>query len=80
MENYFRIFFGYLLTSVDKYGIMHSQENKENKMTAQIQNVIRRLAAHHGYSAVFVENLGYGIYLYSFGGIVYRIRGDGTIL
>ena len=49
-------------------------------MTAQIQNVIRRLSVHHGYSAVFVENLGYGIYLYSFGGIAYRIRGDGTIL
>lgn len=49
-------------------------------MTPQIQNTIRRLAAHHGYSATFVENLGYGIFLYSFGGIVYRIRGDGTIL
>jgi hypothetical protein len=52
----------------------------KKKMTAQIQHVIRRLAAHHGYSAVFLEDLGYGIYLYSFGGIVYRIRGDGTIL
>jgi hypothetical protein len=49
-------------------------------MTTQIQHVIRRLTAHHGYSAVFLEDLGYGIYLYSFGGIVYRIRGDGTIL
>ena len=49
-------------------------------MTPQIQNTIRRLAAHHGYSAMFVENLGYGILLYSIGGMMYRIRGDGTML
>jgi hypothetical protein len=49
-------------------------------MTAQIQHVIRRLSAHHGYSAQFVETLADGIYLYSVGGIMYRIRGDGTIL
>jgi hypothetical protein len=49
-------------------------------MTPQIQNVIRRLVAHHGYDATFVQTLADGIYLYSFGGIFYRIRGDGTIL
>jgi hypothetical protein len=49
-------------------------------MTAQIQHVIRRLSVHHGYSAQFVETLADGIYLYSVGGIMYRIRGDGTIL
>jgi hypothetical protein len=49
-------------------------------MTIQVQNVIRRLVAHHGYSATFVQNMGEGIYLYSIGGIMYRIRGDGTII
>ncbi len=49
-------------------------------MTSQIQNTIRRLVARHGYSATFVQNMGNGIYLYSIGGIMYRIRGDGTIL
>jgi hypothetical protein len=49
-------------------------------MTPQVQNVIGRLAAYHGYSAQFVEHLGYGISLYSFGGFFYKIRGDGTIL
>ena len=49
-------------------------------MTIQVQNTIRRLVAHHGYSATFVRNLGEGIYLYSIGGIMYRVRGDGTIL
>lgn len=49
-------------------------------MTPQIQNVIRKLVAHHGYSAQFVETLADGVYLYSVGGIMYRIRGDGTIL
>lgn len=49
-------------------------------MTPQIQNVIRRLVAHHGYSAVFVRTLGDGVFLYSVGGIMYRLRGDGTIL
>ena len=49
-------------------------------MTIQVQNTIRRLVARHGYSATFVQNLGEGIYLYSIGGIMYRIRGDGTIL
>ena len=52
----------------------------EKKMTIQIQNVLRRLVARHGYSATFVQNMGEGIYLYSIGGIMYRIRGDGTIL
>lgn len=49
-------------------------------MTFQIQNTIRRLVAHHGYSATFVKHMGEGIVLYSIGGIFYRIRGDGTIL
>ena len=49
-------------------------------MTIQVQNTIRRLVTRHGYSATFVQNMGEGIYLYSIGGIMYRIRGDGTIL
>lgn len=49
-------------------------------MTPQVQGTVRRLVAHHGYSATFVESLGYGILLYSIGGYMYRIRGDGTIL
>lgn len=49
-------------------------------MTIQMQNTVRRLVTHHGYSASFVQNMGNGIYLYSIGGIMYRIRGDGTIL
>jgi hypothetical protein len=56
----------------------HKKERKE--MTSQIQNTLRRLVARHGYSATFVQNMGNGIYLYSIGGIMYRIRGDGTIL
>jgi hypothetical protein len=53
---------------------------KEIKMTIQVQNTIRRLVARHGYSATFVQHMGEGISLYSIGGIMYRIRGDGTIL
>lgn len=49
-------------------------------MTPQLQNTIRRLTAHHGYTATLIQNLGYGIYLYNIGGIYYKIRGDGTIL
>jgi hypothetical protein len=49
-------------------------------MTLQVQNVIRKLVAHHGYSATFVQHLGEGITLWSIGGIMYRLRGDGTIL
>jgi len=49
-------------------------------VTPQVKSTVRRLVAYHGYSATFVENLGYGIFLYSIGGIMYRIRGDGTIL
>lgn len=49
-------------------------------MTIQVQNTIRRLVARHGYSATFVQHMGEGISLYSIGGIMYRIRGDGTIL
>ena len=41
---------------------------------------VRRLVARHGYSATFVQHMGEGIVLYSIGGIMYRIRGDGTIL
>jgi hypothetical protein len=49
-------------------------------MTNQVYNTLHRLVAHHGYSAMFVQHMGGGIYLYSIGGILYRIRGDGTIL
>lgn len=49
-------------------------------MTIQVQNTIRRLVARHGYSATFVQHMGEGILLYSIGGVMYRIRGDGTIL
>jgi hypothetical protein len=49
-------------------------------MTIQVQNTLRRLVAHHGYSATFVQHMGEGICMYSIGGIMYRIRGDGTIL
>lgn len=49
-------------------------------MTIQLENVIRKLEIHHGYSATFVDDMGYGITLWSIGGIYYRIRGDGTIL
>jgi hypothetical protein len=49
-------------------------------MTIQVQNTLHRLVAHHGYSATFVQYMGEGICMYSIGGIMYRIRGDGTIL
>jgi hypothetical protein len=49
-------------------------------MTIQVQNTVRRLVARHGYSATFVQHMGEGICLYSIGDIMYRIRGDGTIL
>lgn len=49
-------------------------------MTIQVENTLLRLIAVHGYSAMFVCHLGEGISLYSIGGIMYRIRGDGTIL
>lgn len=49
-------------------------------MTIQVQNTLSRLAAHHGYDVTFVQTLAIGVYLYSIGGIYYRIRGDGTIL
>lgn len=59
---------------------IYYNQPKKTDMTIQVQNVIRRLVAHHGYSATFVQNMGEGIYLYSIGGIMYRIRGDGTII
>lgn len=62
---------------------MYNRDNTREKgkdMTIQVQNTIRRLVARHGYSATFVQSLGEGISLYSIGGIMYRIRGDGTIL
>jgi hypothetical protein len=49
-------------------------------MTPQIQSVLRRLVAHHGYDATFMGMIADGIFLYSVGGIMYRLRGDGTIL
>lgn len=57
-----------------------TQEKRKRIMTIQVQNTIRRLVARHGYSATFVQHMGEGISLYSIGGIMYRIRGDGTIL
>jgi len=57
-----------------------STREKDNTMTIQVQHTIRRLVARHGYSATFVQHMGEGISLYSIGGIMYRIRGDGTIL
>ena len=48
--------------------------------TSQVQNTLRRLEAHHGYTAKFVRHMGEGISLYNIGGMHYRIRGDGTIL
>jgi len=50
------------------------------KMTIQVQHTISRLTARHGYSATFIQNMGEGITLWSIGGIMYRLRGDGTIL
>jgi hypothetical protein len=55
-------------------------KERRNKMTIQVQNTIHSLVARHGYSATFVQHMGEGICLYSIGGIMYRIRGDGTIL
>lgn len=49
-------------------------------MTRQLEHVLSGLSARHGYTAVFVRDLGYGIYLYDIGGYIYRLRGDGTIL
>ena len=49
-------------------------------MTIQVQHTISRLTARHGYSATFIQNMGEGITLWSIGGIMYRLRGDGTIL
>lgn len=49
-------------------------------MTIQIQNTLRRLVAHHGYPAMFMQAMGGGVYLFDIGGMFYRIRGDGTIL
>ena len=49
-------------------------------MTVQVENTLRSLETHHGYAAEFVQSMGYGISLYSVGGIIYSIRGDGTVL
>lgn len=49
-------------------------------MTIQLENTLNSLVAHHGYDAEFVEDMGYGITVWSIGGIYYTIRGDGTIL
>ena len=49
-------------------------------MTIQVKNVVGKLSARHGYTAKFVQHLGEGITLWSIGGFMYRIRGDGTIL
>jgi hypothetical protein len=49
-------------------------------MTIQVKNTISRLVAHHGYSASFIRHMGEGITLWSIGGIVYLLRGDGTII
>jgi hypothetical protein len=49
-------------------------------MTPQMQNTLARLTATHGYTPTFVQDLGYGIHVYSIGGYYYKLRGDGTIL
>lgn len=59
---------------------IYSDEELGRIMTPQVQHTVRRLVARHGYSAQFIQNLGEGICLYSIGGYMYRIRGDGTIL
>jgi hypothetical protein len=51
-----------------------------NEQTIQIENLLKKLEAEHGYKAEFIRDLGYGTFLYSIGGIYYRIRGDGTIM
>jgi hypothetical protein len=83
-RDYFLFFQKISLAMADKYCIMKAQEKrkerKRKKMTIQVQHTIRRLVARHGYSATFVQHMGEGISLYSIGGIMYRIRGDGTIL
>jgi len=53
---------------------------QEQFITPQMQSVIDRLSARHGYTATFIKNLGNGVSLYDIGGIYYKIRGDGTIL
>jgi hypothetical protein len=63
-----------------RYCIIETTKEKRKNMTIQVQNTVRRLVARHGYSATFVQHMGEGIVLYSIGGIMYRIRGDGTIL
>jgi hypothetical protein len=72
-----KIYLGIDTLLVDMY---NRNNTREKKMTVQVQNTVRRLVARHGYSATFVQHLGEGIVLYSIGGIMYRIRGDGTIL
>ena len=67
------------LDKADKEYILRERK-REKEMTVQVQNTIRRLVARHGYSATFVQHMGEGISLYSIGGIMYRNRGDGTIL
>ena len=49
-------------------------------MTVQLANTLAILSARHGYAASIVNTLGYGVFLVSVGGILYRIRGDGSIL
>jgi hypothetical protein len=53
---------------------------REQFITPQMQDTIDRLSDHHGYTAIFIKNLGNGVSLYDVGGIYYKIRGDGTIL
>lgn len=56
------------------------KEYLNEQATIQVQHVLRELEAHHGYPATFVQDMGQGISLYSFGDVFYRIRGDGTIV
>lgn len=48
--------------------------------TIQVRNTILQLQTYHGYAGELVSSLGYGITVWSFGGIFYKVRGDGTIL
>lgn len=55
-------------------------ENTIYYPTVQVRNTVERLMRRHGYTATFSRAMGDGLFLYSIGGIWYRIRGDGTII
>lgn len=55
-------------------------ENMVYFPTVQVRNTVEGLVRRHGYSASFAGQLAEGVYLYSIGGIGYKIRGDGSII